>query len=159
MADRYKFQFTETFSPKTVALPITVNVGTSGAVTTGVDGYSNAAGNSLLMPKGIQSITRNSAGKYTIALGLANTQAGVSGVDSYWDLLGASVTPIVSSATAIFGQVQSTNLAAGTGAPGSVTQSLSQVVVQFVNGSGVATDLPTNSAFTVVLWLKNSQVV
>jgi len=160
MADRYKFQFSSALVPGVVSVDGYVATGSSGAVLNTAAGTNlNAAGLPLYLPKGVLSITRNSTGKYTIALGSPNTQASVSGVDTYWDLLSCKATPVCPSATDIKDQVVSWNLTSPGGSPGSTGQYMSSLVIQFVNSSGSAVDPPNGGGFLLHIKLKNSSVV
>jgi hypothetical protein len=159
MADRYKFQFTESFYGKHVLLDGYVRVGSLGFVESG-DGYLNVAGNALLLPKGLKSVVKNAtAGSYTLSFGSPNTQASVSGIDTYWDVSFCGITPVCPSGTTeVTGNLKSVHMVAGTGAPGSVTQYVDSVTIQF-QSSGSAVDLPTEGGFYILLMLQNSQVI
>ena len=158
MADRYLFQFTQSFYGKHVLLDGYVRVGAVGFVESG-DGYLNVAGNAQLLPKGLLSVTRTGTGAYTLAFGSPNTQAGVSGIDTYWDVSSVSITPVCpSGVTEVTGNVKSVHIVSGTGSPGSVTQYVDNIKIQF-QASGSAVDLPTEGGFFVHIMLQNSQVV
>lgn len=122
------------------------NAANSGAgsyisATTGPTSMPGAPNKYQYGSSGVYSITRNSAGKYTIAL-----------QDSYTRLVGANAMIVVTvgGATEVTPNmvvVNTTNVTSGT-AP--------QIVVQFQSGSGGAADLTSGDQVLLEFQLQNS---
>lgn len=137
MANRYTTQFVNTLSKGITVLYLRVTFGASGAPTIDRSGFQS---------QGIVSVTRNSAGLYTIVFG---TQAGM--LDVYYKLLmvkhvfdesGNSGTAPVSPGMFIVANSVST--------PASCS-----VQIEF-NSGGTATDPASGEAVLLEFALKNS---
>lgn len=128
-----------------------IPIGATGAVLNTTTGTNlDVTGGKIFFPKGIKSVTRNSAGNYTFVLGDANRVL----TDNYHSLNSVELTPVCPTATAVYGQLASWNLTAGTPAVGG--KYFNSLTVQFVNGSGVATDPPNGGGFLFTFYLNNS---
>ena len=120
-----------------------VQVGASGFIQAG-DGYTDASGVILPLPRGVTSIVRSSAGLFVITL-----------EKGYVTLLSCSICPVnPTSAEVLAGALVSFNVTEN--AQGSVAAKT--ITVQLVNGSGVATDPETGGGFLIGLRLLNSTV-
>jgi hypothetical protein len=125
------------------------SVGSSGAPTlvTAVattDGNGNTV--SVWNPsKGIASITRVSAGKYTIQLGRSDSVVGTQ-VDTYNGFLSFNATIVNSTLSAVSGaQVLSDSV-----------KSTGQLQIQFISPAGTATDPSSGDVISLEIILKNS---
>lgn len=137
MANRFWDQFSGTLEKGTVNLWCAFNVGATGAPTLlawgqsqsySAPSYSTASGQA----KGVKSITRNSAGKYTIVF-----------QDNFLRVLGASPTFITdsgSTAAAPIMNVMSTTAASNAITNGGLQSGNASVVVQFCSSAGSASD-------------------
>ena len=126
-----------------------VSIGATGAPTlvTAVattDGNGNTV--SVWNPsKGIASITRVSAGKYTIQLGRADSVVGTQ-VDTYNGFLNFNSVIVNSTLSAVIGvQVLSDSV-----------KSTGQLQIQFLSPAGVATDPSSGDLISIEIILKNS---
>lgn len=126
-----------------------VTIGATGAPTlvTSVattDGNGNTV--SVWNPsKGIASITRVSAGKYTIQLGRADSVVGTQ-VDTYNGLLNFNSIIVNSTLSAVNGvQVLSDSV-----------KSTGQLQIQFLSFAGAATDPSSGDVISFEIILKNS---
>jgi len=133
MANRYKYQFNETYETKVVTLFGKVSFGATGAPTL-VSGQN----------RGINSITRNSAGNYTVQFGTAGN------TDTYFRTLMVKQTFFDSSAPAAPLMFVTTDNASNFANP--------SVVVQFTNTSGVSTDPGNGETVFLEISVKNSSV-
>ena len=126
MANRMFFQFRLSAQRDVVDLSLKAAIGASGAPTL-----------STTDAKAIRSITRNSAGKYTIALS-----------DNYAALMAASIVVLNATATASpCSQLISEQVSSAT-AP--------QVVIQLLDAAGVAADPDNGATLLVSLMLRNA---
>jgi hypothetical protein len=125
MANRYLYQFRGSFEPARVTISMKVSIGASGAPTL-VSGQN----------RGVSSIVRNSAGRYTITL-----------QDSYARLLMLSRTPMRSSPSA---SPETTIIA-----DNSATLAAPTIVIQ-CSAAGVATDPANGETMMIQMDLKNS---
>lgn len=97
--------------------------------------------------KGITSITRNSAGNYTLVLGTS-----AASLDTYVKLLGVSVTNDTSGAS---GAAAAAPLIALT-ANATATAGTASLTLQMRNTSGTATDPASGEALLIEITLGNS---
>jgi hypothetical protein len=137
MANRRFEQYALSLEKKVVSLFMNVSIGATGAPTL-VSGTLGASFN-----KGIWSIVRNSAGNYTIKLGVA----ALTTVDTYQRLLMISrmnVSAAASTAPGLF--VVTDNSANGL------------ITVQFTNSTGTATDPASGEVILLTLMLSNSGI-
>lgn len=126
MANRRFFQFRMSAQRDVVDLSAKVAIGATGAPTL-----------SLTDAKGIASVTRNSAGNYTVKL-----------QDNYAALMSASVTMLnatVSAAPA--SQLISEQVASAT---------LPQLVIQCLSPAGIATDPDNGATLLISVMLRNA---
>lgn len=121
MANRLLQQFRYSLEKQVVDLWAKVSIGAAGAPT-------------ITRAKGIASITRNAAGRYTIVL-----------QDNYYAFLKASATPIIAGVTAAPGfNVFSEAVASGS------------LIVQFSDAAGAAVDPGNGEVITLMISLSNS---
>lgn len=126
MANRYMNQFSSSFVKGKVSLYAQVAIGATGAPTL-------SAANS----KGIASVARNSAGKYTITL-----------QDNYYSFLCVNASVLLAS-----------GLAACVSQPCVVSQAVQTtktVVVQFVDFAGAAVEVDNGAVLYLEIKLNNS---
>jgi len=126
------------------------SVGATGAptLTTAVattDGNGNTV--SVWNPsKGIASITRVSAGKYTIQLGRSDSVVGTQ-VDTYNGFLNFNVAIVNSTLSAVSSGVQVLSES---------VKSTGQLQIQFISPAGTATDPSSGDVISIEIILKNS---
>jgi hypothetical protein len=137
MANRFFNQFRKCLEKEQVNLFAHVSFGAAGAPT-----LDNA--NS----KGIKSISRVSAGKYTIVFGLSASSTFATNIDTYVKLLGLNHKFLNSSAPAAPLSYIVTN---------SVTSG--SVVVQFTDSAGVATDPASGEQVYLEIAVGNSSAI
>jgi hypothetical protein len=126
-----------------------VSIGATGAptlvtavATTDVNGNTVSVWNPS---KGIASITRVSAGKYTIQLGRADSVVGTQ-VDTYNGFLNFNSIIVNSTLSAVNGvQVLSDSV-----------KSTGQLQIQFISAAGTATDPSSGDVISFEIILKNS---
>lgn len=126
-----------------------VSIGATGAptlvtavATTDVNGNTVSVWNPS---KGIASITRVTAGKYTIQLGRADSVVGTQ-VDTYNGFLNFNAIIVNSTLSAVNGvQVLSDSV-----------KSTGQIQVQFISPAGTATDPSSGDVISFEIILKNS---
>ena len=130
-------QFQLSLEKKVVSLFMNVSFGASGAPTL------VTASNGRPYNRGIQSITRNSAGNYTIVF----QPVSGSGIDTYQRLLACHYTPLnATAAAAPLFRVEADNSASG------------NLVVQFASTAGAATDPASGEVALIEIKLSNSSL-
>lgn len=125
MSNRYMNQFAHSIEQSKVFLFGKVAIGATGAPTL-----------SAVNSKGIKSITRNSAGKYTIVL-----------QDNYVRLYGASAKTVGNTCAAPTSWIFSEQVNSATSP---------SLILQFANAAGAATDPGNGETVLFQLILKNS---
>lgn len=133
MANRRFEQFQLSLEKKVVNLFLKVSFGSTGAPT-------------IVKGKGICSIVRNSAGKYTITYGIPASATDPAKTDTYASLLGVQHQFLNATAPAAPGMyIVADNAASGT------------IQVQF-NAAGTATDPGSGENVLMHLKLSNSSI-
>lgn len=130
MANRFFNQFYFSLEKAKVVLFLKASIGATGAVTIDATGS-----------KGITSITRNSAGRYTVVF-----------QDTYVSFLGMSPTVVESAATPTVATVAAVSETVATAA----TKNL---VFQCADFAGAAVDPASGSAFKFSFMLSNSNAL
>ena len=128
MANRRFYQFLYSFQKAPVFLWAKVAIGATGAPTLDAS-----------FSRGVTSITRNSAGLYTVVLN-----------DNYSDLLGVNPTLVLASGSpaAITSVVRANNVAAAA----------KSVQVGFLDSAGAAVEVTNGATLLLKIELKNSGV-
>lgn len=130
MANRYYEQFRLSLEKKVVDLYLRVSFGASGAPT-------------IVRGKGIASITRNSAGRYTIVFGTAANSTSPLQTDQYNALLDVDIESLSSAFSAApENRVVSESVSTGS------------LVIQF-SAAGVATDPASGESALIHIALSN----
>jgi len=146
MANRRFEQFQYTLEKKVVTLYMNVAIGASGAPTLTASLTVNGLTRGL--NKGILSMVRNSAGKYTISYGSPSTATQAAQPDLYYALLDFGVTFLSGASAPAAAEF---NVVADNSSTGSVQ-------IQFRNNSGTATDPANGEVLLMAITLSNSGV-
>jgi hypothetical protein len=145
MSNRRYEQFQLSLEKKVVNLFAKVTFGASGAPTLVTSLQIGSLTRQL--SKGIASITRNSAGNYTIIFGIPAGALQAAMTDNYYFLLGADANFLDTAAPAAPNfRITNDNSSAG------------NLIVQFSNSAGTATDPGTGEAVLLNFTLSNSSV-
>lgn len=130
MANRWYNQFALSLEKQKVFIYLKAAIGATGAVTI-----------NTTLSKGVTSITRNSAGRYTIVF-----------QDTYVGLLGLTATIVESAATP-------TVLAVATVSETVATAATKNVVIQCADAAGAAVDPASGSTMLLQFQLSNSNAL